>query len=92
MLVLGSGVAGLFSMFVLPYASDNCGDSESAFICTATGQKVVGVGPLLTAAVGSALALCSLSLRPRHRALGITLGYVIGFGGFLVALIIASQT
>ena len=90
-LVLGSGVAALFGTFVFPYASDKCGDSESAFICTTMGQKVVGVGPVLTAAVGSALALCSFSLRPRLRALGIVLGYVIAFGGFLVALIVASQ-
>ena len=91
MLVLGSGVAALFSVLAFPYADDNCGDSDSAFMCTAAGEKVVSVGPLLTAAVGSAIAVCSLSLRPRFRALGIALGYVVAFGGFLVALIVVSH-
>jgi hypothetical protein len=90
LLVLGSGLAALYSIFVFPFAGDNCDDSKSTFICTATGLQVVVVVPLLAATVGSALAACALAMRPRFRALGITLGYVIGVGGFLVALIIAS--
>ena len=89
MLALVGGAAALCGLFVLPYASDNCGDSDGELICTAIGQKLVAVGPLLAVAVGSVISLCSLSLRPGRRALGIALGYVVGFGGLLVALIIA---
>ena len=90
-LVLVAGVTSLYSLFVLPYASDNCDDLDRRLICTATGQHVVAVVPLATAAVGIAVAVCSLSLRPRFRAFGIALGYVISFGGFAVAISIAFQ-
>ncbi|MCA2218424.1 DUF4268 domain-containing protein [Jidongwangia harbinensis] len=90
LIVLG-GAAALYSLFVLPYSSGNCGDSDSQLICSAAGQQVVAVGPLLAVAVGSAISICSLSLRPGRRAFGIALGYGIGFGGFLVANIVARQ-
>jgi hypothetical protein len=88
-LVLVAGATSLYSLFVLPYASDNCDDSDRRLICTATGQHVVALVPLATAAVGIAIAVYSLSLRPRFQTLGITLGYVIAFGGLVVALYIA---
>ena len=91
MLALGVGPASLYSLLVFPYASDACGDSDRRLICTATWQQVVSVGPLASAAVGVVVAVCSLSLRSPFRALGIALGYVIGWGGFFAALAIASQ-
>ena len=91
LLTLGGGAAALYGLFVLPYASDRCGDSDSELICTATGQQLVAVGPLLAAAVGTVISVCSLSSRPGRRAWGIAVGYVVSLGGFLVALVIAAQ-
>ncbi|GAA2580007.1 hypothetical protein GCM10010435_66610 [Winogradskya consettensis] len=85
----GSGLAALFSLFVFPMASDGCGDADSHLICTANGQMLVAVGPLLAAAAGTTVAACSCALRPGRRAVGIGIGYVIGFGGFLIASVIA---
>lgn len=48
MLVLGSGVAGLFGLFVFPYASDNCGDSETAFICVSAHRMNLSGSDSLT--------------------------------------------
>ncbi|MEU4215975.1 hypothetical protein [Actinoplanes sp. NPDC026623] len=91
LLVLGSGATALFSLFVLPFAGDACGDSDTTLICTADGQRAVIVGPFLAAAVGTVVAACSLAARSPYRALGITLGYVISFGVFLIAWVVASQ-
>lgn len=91
LLMLGSGAAALFSLFVFPFASDMCGDSDTQFICTADGQTAVAVGPMVAACLGTVIAGCALPLRPPFRALVITLGYVVGFGGFLTASIIVSQ-
>jgi hypothetical protein len=91
LLALGSGAGALFCLFVLPFASDICGDAATDFICTAAGQDVVAAGPLLTAVAGTVVAGSSCSMRPRNRALGIALGYAIAIGGFMTAMIIASQ-
>ncbi len=91
LLALGSAAAALFSLFVFPYASATCGNTDTYLICTAAGQKAVIFGPSLTSVAGTAVAGYSLSLRPRDRALGIGLGYLIASGGFLTALVIATQ-
>ncbi|MFI7598887.1 hypothetical protein [Actinoplanes sp. NPDC049681] len=78
-------------MLILPYASDKCGDSDRYALCTATGQQFVVGGPAVAAMLGSVIAAGSLTLRPPYRALGISLGYLLCFGTFLTALIIAFQ-
>jgi len=91
LLMLGSGVAALFAMFVFPFAADACGDSDAHFICTGTGQQLVAVGPMWAAVAGTVVAGCSRALRPPYRGLGIALGYAIALAGFLTAWIIAAQ-
>jgi len=91
MLVLAGGAASVFCSFALPFASDDCADSDRRLICTAEGQRLVGVLPLAAAAVGIGLAVCSLALRLRFRGAGIALGYLVAFGGIAVALSIASR-
>lgn len=91
LLMLGSGAASLFSLFVFPFAGDACGDLDTQFICTADGQMAVAVGPMVAACLGTVIAGCALPLRPPFRALVIALGYVAGFGGFLTASIIVSH-
>ncbi|MEU7906284.1 hypothetical protein [Actinoplanes sp. NPDC049118] len=90
LLMLGSGAAGLFGLLIFPYASDACGNPD-LLICTGNGQLAVGLGPMSAAIAGSAIAGCSLALRPPYRAAGIMLGYVVGFSGFVAAAIIVSQ-
>ncbi|MGE6955094.1 hypothetical protein [Staphylococcus capitis] len=91
LLMLGSGAAGLFGLFFFPFTSDACGDSDTQFICTANGQQAVAVVPMWAAVIGTVVAACALALRPPYRAVVITLGYVVAFGGFLAAAIVVSQ-
>ncbi|MFI7599780.1 hypothetical protein [Actinoplanes sp. NPDC049681] len=88
-LAFTGGAASLFSLFVLPYASDQCGDPDRYLVCTAIGQNFVVGGPVVAMMLGTVIAAISLTLHPRYRALGIALGYLICFGTFLAALIIA---
>ena len=89
-LAITGGAAALFSLFVFAYGSDPCDDSDRHLICTAMGQKLVISAPLLATTLGFAIASASLALRPPYRALGISLGYLISFGTFFGALIIAT--
>jgi hypothetical protein len=90
LLALTGGAAALFSLLVLPYASDQCGDPDRRLICTAMGQNLVVGGPLLAVTLGLVIGAGSLALRPPYRALGISLGYLVSFGSFSAALIIAT--
>jgi hypothetical protein len=89
-LALTGGAAALFSLLVFPYASDPCGDPDRHLICTSMGQNLVVSGPLLAATVGLVIGAGSLALRPPYRALGISIGYLVSFGSFFAALIIAT--
>ncbi|MFI1996030.1 hypothetical protein [Actinoplanes sp. NPDC020271] len=89
-LIIISFLTSAFGMLVLVFASDPCGDQDTHFVCTVTGQNLIPVVPFYAGAAGVLVALVSCGRKPGVRGKGIRLGYVISIGGFLLAWIVAS--
>jgi len=85
LLLGGLGFATSFFGFFLPMGSDNCAEGDPHLICTADGQSLVAVGPLVAAGLGMLLAVVGCIRWPRGDwGLWMIAGFTATIIGFVV--------